>query len=87
MALLLQTKSGGEVSIALRLQPTLMATAALCFPARSKISVTARLGPRAVRGGKNGARLSHPTQFGICPIVSHVNVMRYCGEFSPTFVV
>jgi hypothetical protein len=31
--------------------------------------------------------MSHPTQFGIWPIVAHVNVMRYCGEFSHTLVV
>jgi hypothetical protein len=39
--------------------------------------IAARLGPR----------LSHPAQFRIWPIVAHVNVMRYCGEFSPTLVV
>jgi hypothetical protein len=31
--------------------------------------------------------MSHPTQFGIWPIVAHVNVMRYCKEFSPTLIV
>jgi hypothetical protein len=31
--------------------------------------------------------LSHPARFGIWPIVAHVNVIRYCGEFSPTLVV
>jgi hypothetical protein len=28
-----------------------------------------------------------PARFGIWRIVAHVNVMRYCGEFSPTLVV
>jgi hypothetical protein len=35
----------------------------------------------------NMVPLSHPAQFGIWPIVAHVNVIRYCGEFSPTLVV
>ena len=32
--------------------------------------------------------MSHPTQFGIWPIVAHVQVNEiYYGEFSPTLVV
>jgi uncharacterized protein (DUF2237 family) len=36
---------------------------------------------------EGGGCMSHPAQFGIWPIVAHVTVMRYCGEFSPTLVV
>jgi hypothetical protein len=34
-----------------------------------------------------GGCMSHPAQFGIWSIVAHVDVMRYCGEFSPTLIV
>jgi hypothetical protein len=45
------------------------------------------VGPTEDVGFFEGGYMSHPAQFGIWPIVTHVNVMRYCGEFSPTLVV
>jgi hypothetical protein len=45
------------------------------------------VGPDEDVGFFEGGCMSHPVQFGIWPIVAHVNVMRYYGEFSPTLVV
>jgi predicted RNA-binding Zn-ribbon protein involved in translation (DUF1610 family) len=45
------------------------------------------VGPDEDVGFFEGGCMSHLARFGIWPIVAHVNVMRYCGEFSFTLVV
>jgi hypothetical protein len=45
------------------------------------------VGPDEDVGFFEGGCMSHLAQFRIWPIVTHVNIMRYYGEFSLTLVI